>query len=98
MKKQFVTLLGVGLMLVAVGCTSRTRVTFGPLSVAGQTQAFETEQPFSFDLSPNKVGFTVGYVGWSVESMFGSCEEVIGASHATGDTEKVLEAVPALNE
>lgn len=97
MKKQCVLL--VGLILVAglsTGCLSRSRVTLGPISVAGESQIFAEPQEFSFDLSLNKIGFTVGQFSWSLESDFGTCEQVIGFDHATGNTSKVNEYVPSL--
>ena len=97
MKKQCV--LFAGLMLFAglsAGCISRSRLDFGPLTVAGETQVFNASQDFSFDLGLDKVGFTVGNFGWSVESKFGDCDKLIGFQHSTGNTATVKEALPSL--
>ena len=97
MKKQCVLL--AGLILVAglsAGCLSRSRVDFGPVRVAGETQVFNESQDFSFDLGFDKIGFTVGRFGWTLESEFGTCEKVLGFQHSTGNTARVEEEFPSL--
>lgn len=95
MKNCCVSLLG--LVLLVGGCASATRVNVGPVQVAGQVQVFETSQAASFDLNPNRIGFTVGRFGCSVQSRIGSCSKVVGFSHSTGDSAKVFVDVPALD-
>lgn len=97
MKKQCVLLAGLVLVAgLSAGCLSRSRVDFGPLTVAGESQVFNEAQEFSFDFGFDKVGFTVGHFGWSLGSEFGTCDKVIGFQHSTGNTAKVEEALPGL--
>ncbi len=97
MKSLFVGLLGLVLMVGSVGCASRTGVTVGPVQVAGDVQAYESWQPLSFEIGLSKVSITGGFTGFSVESKIGPCDKIIGIVHATGDTAKVMAAVPSLN-
>ncbi len=91
MKNQCVMLVGLVLAIGSmVGCASRTGVTLGPVQVAGQVQVFETPQAASFELSLNRVGFTIGQFGCEIESFVGPCEKVISLEHSTGDSDKVL--------
>lgn len=97
MKKQCVVMTGLVLVLGSlVGCASRTGMTLGPVQVSAQVQVFDTPQAASFDLSLNKIGFTIGMFGWEIESLLGPCEKVIGINHSTGDPGKVFADVPAL--
>lgn len=97
MKKQCVTLCGCVLAtMLIVGCASRTKIVAGPVQVAGEVQVFDTPQTASFDLSWNKVGFTVGRFGCEIESFVGPCEKVIGIESSTGNPVKVFADVPDL--
>lgn len=92
MKKNFVMLFGMLFVLVSVvGCASRTKVIAGPIQVGGHVQLFEESQAASFELSLDKIGFTIGHFGCGVESSFGPCAKVIGLEHSTGDPAKVFE-------
>lgn len=97
MKKQCVTLLGlvfvIGLM---VGCASRTKIITGPLQVAGEVRVFDAPQAASFDFSIDKIGFTIGHLGWNVESMLGPCTKVLSIESSTGDPSKVFIDIPSV--
>jgi hypothetical protein len=94
MKKQC-----VGLVLIlglTVGCASRTRIDLGPVRAAGEVQVFESFRPFSFDLGFQKIGLVVGYLGCEIESSINSSNRVIDFKHSTGDSGKVFNNVPSL--
>ena len=97
MKNFYGSLLVLALVVVSsFGCATRTKIVAGPVAVAGQVQVFEEPRPFALELGLHKVGVTLGNIECSVESRIGSCDKVIGLSHSTGETEQVLEDVPAL--
>lgn len=98
MKSRFIGLFGIALVIGSVvGCASRTRVDFGVAQVAGQVQGYDSWQPFSFELSLDKIGMTGGYTSFMVESNFGKCEQTVGVLHSTGMPEKVFANVPGLD-
>lgn len=83
MKKNHVALFGLVLVVGSmIGCTSRTKVTVGPVQIAGKVQIYRIPHTASFDLSLNKIGFTIGQFGCGVESSFGPFDKVIGIEHS----------------
>lgn len=97
MKKKFMfTCVSMAVIGSLVGCASRTVTTLGPVQIAGQVQVFDAPQEVSFDFGWDKVGFTVGYFGCEIGSLFGPCEKLIGINSATGDPEKVFSKVPTI--
>ncbi len=97
MKKQCVSLLGLVLVVgLVVGCASRSKVIVGPLQVAGEVQLFDAPQAPSFDLSVDKLEFTIGSFGLKVESMLGPCTKVISVESSTGDPNKVFNDVSSI--
>jgi len=99
MNKQFFGLLGLVLAVGSiVGCASRTKIVAGPVQVSGQVEIFDEPQEPSFEFTLDKIGFTLGWFGWEIDSFVGKCVKVLSLKSSTGDPAKVFDEVPPVGD
>lgn len=94
MKRYCVSLLA--LVLVFGGCASATRITAGPAQVVGYVYLDKEPQGVFVDIGWNRLGFTFGHLGCTIESFVGPWNQVFGFRHSTGNPDKVFTDVPTL--